>query len=68
MYDNMNNVTIICDDCEHKSTIPIDMTSDLFEIKCPVCGSDKIWYLDVNIESNNNKITLGNGGCGAPKP
>jgi anaerobic ribonucleoside-triphosphate reductase len=58
----MDKVILECKDCEKKSTI-----SEVYGVKCPKCGSEEIFILDIlyEVEPDRTPIEMGRGGCGS---
>ncbi len=49
----MGEVYIICDDCtpdvKNRIKVKVNGADDLPNVKCPKCGSENIWFNEINI-------------------
>ena len=63
----MSSAKVYCDDCEIWYDVEFINISDLPDMKCPKCKSDKIYFGDItqdDIEDCDKDVVLGRGGCG----
>ena len=60
----MGKSKIFCDECNKEYIIKAEYISELFNLKCPKCKSEAVWFLDVFYdEPKENLVTKGMGGC-----
>jgi len=59
-----NKATFTCSDCNTKSTVKYDYSSELFELRCPKCNSENIFFNEIEEYDNDDfEIVFGRGGC-----
>lgn len=55
---------IYCEKCDKQHETDIESTSDLPDVKCPKCKSDRIFFVELGFKKDNRKLEMGKGGCG----
>jgi len=56
-----NKAKIFCDECDKWYLVEYNLTSELLESKCPKCGSNKIWFGEIEC-NRSDTIIMGRGG------
>jgi len=57
-----NTAEIFCDECGLNIIMEFEMTSDLFDMECPNCSNQHIWFGEIDA-SDDKEIIIGRGGC-----
>ena len=58
-----DKVTYTCGNCGAKTTKEYEYVSEIWDMTCPKCGSDDIWFNNFEQKDTDFDIVLGRGGC-----
>ena len=59
----MGIVKIFCDDCNKWHEVEFEFPSELPNMTCPKCKSERVWFGDiVDEDMNEESLTMGRGG------
>jgi len=57
----MNKVKVFCDKCDKWYEMSYELTSELFDLMCPKCNCNKIWFGEIEC-NRSESIVMGRGG------